>query len=139
MGPHVEVAHVIVLKGCKNLEAMQVGGGLIAGLLTLLRRRWKLDALVEKAGFSCFGSKMGRFSSVGSHGYTYVMILGQSALNIHTYPEEGTVSAWIITCPGEDDTGAATKALKESLSDEFQAESAELLLKGEVPLLRQAA
>ena len=114
-----EVGHSIVLYGCKNIPAMQVGGGMLAGWFKLHRIKARLDRLTERSGFSCFGSLIERFSHQADHGYTYVRVLGQSAINVHTYPEWGTVSALVVTCPGEDEDGLATKRFERELAAEF--------------------
>lgn len=123
MGIQKEVVHGIVLRGCRNVEHLQVGGWWIFGWFTALYRRWLLDALIREAGFTCFGSDIRRYSAAASHGYTYVMIIGQSAINIHTYPEEGAMTVWLITCPGEDDDGSATRELEGLLMTHFRGAS----------------
>lgn len=129
-----EVAHSIVLYGCRNIHNMQVGGGKLVGWFKVRVRKEALDRLTEQSGFSCFGSLIERFSHQADHGYTYIRVLGQSAINIHTYPEEGTVSALVVTCPGEDDDGSATARFELELREHYGADSVESRILGKVPL-----
>lgn len=130
-----EEQHVIVLYGCRNLPAIQVGGGMLAGWFKLRQIKARLDRLTERSGFACFGSLIERFSHQADHGYTYVRVLGQSAINIHTYPELGSVSALVVTCPGEDEDGSATKRFEKELTAAFQPLSVKAGPAGTVPLV----
>ena len=130
MGQECEVAHSIVLYGCRNTKHLHVGGG----RLSTESRRSRIDRLIRTAGFSCFGSRIHRFSNLASDGYTYVMIIGQSSINIHTYPEKGTVTVWVITCPGEDDDGSATRKLELALKEYFGAKRLRSKPLGKIPL-----
>ena len=123
MGQQCEVAHSVVLRGCQKMARLQVGGERSTRRVTTQRHRSRIDTLISAAGFSCFGSRIHCFSNLASDGYTYVMIIGQSSINIHTYPEQGAVSVWIITCPGEDDDGSATRRLERALKEYFGAKS----------------
>ncbi|MEK7101627.1 MAG: S-adenosylmethionine decarboxylase [Patescibacteria group bacterium] len=131
-----EVAHSIALRDCRTIAYLQVGGGWLTRWYTIWLRRVAIDRLIEASGFSCFGSRIHRFSDVATDGYTYVMIIGQSSINIHTYPQIGTVTVWIITCPGEDDDGSATIKLERLLKEHFGAASSEPQSLGEIPLQR---
>ncbi len=134
MGPKNEVAHSIALYGCKNLRYLEVGGGRLTRWFTLGNQRLRLDWLIRSAGFSCFGSHIHCFSNLPTDGYTYVMIIGQSAINLHTYPEYGTVSVTIVTCPGEDDDGSVTKKFERVLQDYFGARFIRPEPLGKIPL-----
>src|SRR6185437_15139448 len=91
-----EVAHSIVLYRCQNAAALQVCGGWLIGWFRIQAVRRALVRMAREAGFSCFGSLIERFSWLPHHGWTFILILGQSAINIHTYPELGTVSIWLV-------------------------------------------
>lgn len=129
-----EFAHWFGLYACRNMKNLQVGGGWLVGWFRLMYIRWVILGMIRDAGFSCFGVRIRRFSWQADHGFTLVVILGQSAINIHTYPENGTVSVWIVTCPGEDDDGSATSRLEKKLAGYFGAEYSESKVMGKVPL-----
>ena len=138
MGPQNEVAHSIALYECRHTEQLQVGGGRLTRWFSTRRRRFVLDRLISGAGFSCFGSRIYCFSDLASDGYTYVMVIGQSSINIHTYPQDRTVSVWVVTCPGEDDDGSATHRLEMILWGHFGARSVKSGPIGNIPLRRAA-
>ena len=133
-----EVAVRFVLYGCRNNERLQVGGRWLAGWFFIRQRRMQLDWILMKAGFSLFGSLIQRFSSKADDGYTYVGVIGQSAITIHTYPELGTATVYVVTCPGEDEDGSATTNLERILRWHFRANHVEKKLLDYVPLQRAA-
>ena len=134
MGQRYEEAHSIALTGCENIKQLWVGGGWLVGWFILQRHRLTLNRLVDEAGFSRFWSGICRFSKEAAHGYTYVVIIGTSSINIHTYPEKKKVNVWVITCPGEDDDGSATEKLRQLLKAHFEALTNELGPFGRIPL-----
>jgi S-adenosylmethionine/arginine decarboxylase-like enzyme len=52
--------------------------------------RTKIDDLVRGAGLTLFGSSVERYSDEEQHGYTYLAWIGESAIDIHTWPEYGS-------------------------------------------------
>lgn len=130
-----EFAHWFGIYACRHMKRLQVGGGWLVGWIRLQYIKRVTSGLIRDAGFSCFGARIRRFSWQADHGFTFVMILGQSAINIHTYPENGTVSVWVMTCPGEDDDGSATKRLEKKLSRYFDGEYVESKVMGKISLL----
>ena len=58
----------------------------------------KIDELVRAAGLTLFGSYAERYSNKSIHGYTYLAWIGESAIDIHTWPEYGSVIANVHIC-----------------------------------------
>lgn len=57
-----------------------------------------IDKLIVRSGLTLFGSSIERYSEVEHHGYTYLAWIGESAVDIHTWPEHGTVVANAHVC-----------------------------------------
>ena len=130
-----ETTQSIVLRGCDHLEFLQVGGGRFKRLFTLRARKKQLEVFIRRAGFSCFNPHITHYSDSPTDGYTFQVLLRQSAIAIHTYPEYGVLTASIVTCSGEDGGGGAAKLLKVLLRNHCGAEKAELTMQGIVQLV----
>lgn len=128
MGQQQETVYSIVLHRCQRIGRLQTGGAFTE------HRRQSLERLIMAAGFATFGSMTQHFSEVPTHGYTFVCVLGQSAVNIHTYPENETVSVLLVTCPGEDDNGSATVKYESLLKEYFGAKTVRSKTLGHIPL-----
>jgi S-adenosylmethionine/arginine decarboxylase-like enzyme len=50
-----------------------------------------IDSIVTKAGLTLFGSSIERYSDEEHHGFTYLAWIGESAIDIHTWPEHQSV------------------------------------------------
>ena len=51
----------------------------------------QIDKRIVRSGLTLFGSSIERYSDEEHHGYTYLAWIGESAVDIHTWPEHGTV------------------------------------------------
>lgn len=70
---------------CKRADRLEVGTG-----EHLAEMRTAIDDLVRAAGLTLFGSSVERYSDEAKHGYTYLAWIGESAIDIHTWPEYGS-------------------------------------------------
>lgn len=129
MGSKNEVTHSIALYGCKEIQRLEAG---VENALMYLAST--IDQLVKEAGFQVFGSHYQRFSNSPEHGFTHFVAIGKSGITFHTWPEFGTVTVCLVTCPEEDDDGYATTKLERLLREYFGAASSRSRILGEVPL-----
>ena len=60
--------------------------------------RSALDEIVRDSGLTLFGSSVERYSNEAHHGYTDLAWIGESAIDIHTWPEHGTAIANTHVC-----------------------------------------
>ncbi len=67
---------------CKKRDRLVVGTP-----THLADMRTAIDELVTNAGLTLFGSSIERYSDEEHHGYTYLAWIGESAIDIHTWPE----------------------------------------------------
>ncbi|MBI3572553.1 S-adenosylmethionine decarboxylase [Candidatus Kaiserbacteria bacterium] len=67
---------------CKKRDRLVVGTPEHLGQM-----REAIDKLIRNAGLTLFGSSVERYSDQAHHGYTYLAWIGESAIDIHTWPE----------------------------------------------------
>jgi hypothetical protein len=101
---HPEITHMIkesrAFDGCANMDYMQAGDS-----VHTKKMERDLNTLIARH-FDVKGSLIGRYDvdpeDPDHHfGYTYYCFLGQSGVQIHTYPEHGTVDIDINVCMDE--------------------------------------
>ncbi|HET6201995.1 MAG TPA: adenosylmethionine decarboxylase [Planctomycetota bacterium] len=85
-------------EGCP-FEALDRAEGLRAALL----------AAAESAGATVLGE---RFHQFEPHGASGVVLIGESHLSIHTWPERGFAAADLFTCASALDVEAAIETLR---------------------------
>ncbi len=86
---------------CSDLEHMEVGSAESDILASVIQP--SLDNLIRQSGFTFMGSTMTRYSGPETdgyekHGYTYEAVIGESAVTLHTWPEDGYVDFVIHVC-----------------------------------------
>lgn len=91
--PPQSVIQVAAFYHCKKTDRLSVGTG-----EHLSKMRTKIDDLVRGAGLTLFGSSVERYSDEEQHGYTYLAWIGESAIDIHTWPEYDSVIANTHLC-----------------------------------------
>jgi S-adenosylmethionine/arginine decarboxylase-like enzyme len=70
---------------------------------------------VEAGHMKVFGKNMTRYSTDPSHGFTYLFVLGQSHIVLHTWPEKHMMNIDVFTCGSEGDPHAILKFIEQSL------------------------
>lgn len=120
----------VAIRGCRSDERLETGSD---NNLQLLRKA--IVRIVRAAGYTVFGSNAHRYSRNPKHGYTIVIIIGQSALVFHTYPEKDTVTLCSVTCPEEEwgDANVHARLLK-MLAKYFNAHYVEEMLSAKMNL-----
>jgi len=92
----------------------------------------KIKSLMDEAalvsGASIVESVFHRFSP---HGVSGVVVIAESHLAIHTWPEHGYASVDLFTCGEEVDPWKAYEFLKKGLAP--QSTSTKEILRGEIP------
>jgi len=83
-----------------------------------------IDAAVEAGGFTKLHHYVHQFSP---QGVTGAAVLAESHINIHTWPEEGSMFVDLATCSGEQATRAAFEKICE-LMPHIRVEPREILL-----------
>ena len=83
--PPQSVIAAAAFYNCKNENRLVVGTG-----EHLSKMRTAIDDLVRGSGLTLFGSSVERYSNEENHGYTYLAWIGESAIDIHTWPEYGS-------------------------------------------------
>lgn len=68
--------------------------------LVSLKMNRKIGTMVAQAGFTVYKNTFQKFPGVNGKegGYTSVIIIGESCVDIHTWPEEGTAHIRIFYC-----------------------------------------
>lgn len=109
MNQDYEVLHWDAFRGCREDERLQTGSD---SRLQLSRKA--IVRIVRAAGYTVFGSNAHRYSSNPKDGFTVTIIIGQSAMIFHTYPEKDLVTSCCVTCPEEEkeDTQTHNRLLK---------------------------
>jgi S-adenosylmethionine/arginine decarboxylase-like enzyme len=65
---------------------------------------------IRRAGFQVLNDAFTKFEGAG--GYTHVVIIGESCIDVHTWPEHGTAHVRIFYCNfTQDNTGKAERLL----------------------------
>ena len=80
--PPQSVIQAAAFYHCRKKDRLVVGNG-----EHLSEMRTAIDDLVREAGLTLFGSSVERYSDEEHHGYTYLAWIGESAIDIHTWPE----------------------------------------------------
>lgn len=83
---HESVVQPTVFYRCTRKGKLQVGK-----LKVFSEVKTEIDEIITKAGLTLFGSSIERYSNEEHHGYTYLAWIGESAIDIHTWPEHGSV------------------------------------------------
>ncbi len=83
---HESVVQPTVFYRCGKKRKLMVGTPKEFALL-----KANIDVIVTKAGLTLFGSSIERYSDEEHHGYTYLAWIGESAIDIHTWPEHDSV------------------------------------------------
>jgi S-adenosylmethionine decarboxylase len=76
-------------------------------------------AAVRACGFTAVGELFHRFAEPG--GVTGVVLLAESHLAVHTWPERGEVTIDVYACNVSGDKRGAARALMQALVDAFAA------------------
>ncbi len=125
-----EVMRWVVFRECRTDARLETGS---ASRLQLSRQA--LRNIVKTAGYTVFGSNAHRYSKDPSDGYTVTIIIGQSAMIFHTYPEKNLVTLCSVTCPEEEKGDAKVHAkLITGLTRFFNAGAIQHALTGELVL-----
>lgn len=91
---------------------------------------------VRTAGLSGVAELMHRFGPAdGQSGITGVVLLAESHVAVHTWPELGAVTLDVYVCNYGADNSAKARTLMDALVTHFQARSADLqsLQRGRLP------
>ena len=109
------------LRGCKPALAAMVDPQALRKLCL---------AAVEDSGLQAVGELFHRFPAPG--GVTGVVLLAESHLAVHTWPELGAVTLDVYVCNLQGDNSARAQALLQTLQAAFAPDRAELqqLLRG---------
>lgn len=86
-------------------------------------------AAVEEVGLQAVGTLFHRFAprlrqDPACVGVTGVVLLAESHLAVHTWPEQAAVTLDVYVCNLEQDNGALARALMQRLTLAFQASAA---------------
>ena len=109
------------LRGCAPAQAAMVDPQALRSLCL---------AAVQSAGLQAVGELFHRFPAPG--GVTGVVLLAESHVAVHTWPELGAVTVDVYVCNLHGDNSARAQALLQRLQVAFAPERAELqqLLRG---------
>jgi len=88
---------------------------------------WCVEA-VQRAGLQAVNQLVHRFPATGRGpgGVTATVLLAESHLCLHTWPEQGAVTADVYVCNFGGDHSAKAQALMDALVDRFQPGSSQL-------------
>ncbi|UCD70125.1 MAG: adenosylmethionine decarboxylase [Betaproteobacteria bacterium] len=76
--------------------------------------------LVEEAGLTSVGDFFHQFDGAG--GVTGMVVLAESHMSIHTWPEKGYVTVDVYVCSYTQDNRSRARHLYQSLLDTFRPE-----------------
>lgn len=87
-------------------------------------REWCLQA-VQASGLSAVGDVVHAFpaTAAGPGGVTVAVLLAESHLCLHTWPERGAVTADVYVCNFGGDRSARAESLMDAIGALFQAQS----------------
>lgn len=91
------VVQPVLFKGCRNIPRMESGDE-----AHQQETKEMLDRMIRNAGFDLKSSTFYAFPGSPAHGFTYSAIIGESAITIHSWPEEGKVDGTVHICGGEE-------------------------------------
>ena len=119
IGKHDSAVRTAGFYDCTERRALEVGG---QNNETSLKAIY--DREVVNAGYTLVSSVVVRYSDVDEHGLTYLAAIGESAIDIHTWPEKGTALLTVHTCGSEKRCEKAFDKLFEALKDRFNSKRA---------------
>ena len=91
------------LSGCRDPAGLMRDGGTLSALC---------EQLARDAGLTVVGRQFHSFAPRGDAGVTGVLLLAESHLAVHTWPELGTVTLDVFVCNfGADNSDKATQLL----------------------------
>lgn len=103
---------------CANTDALTAGDD-----SHLSSIKDQIDRAITVAGLTLFGSQSVRYSNEAAHGYTYLAWIGESAIDIHTWPEFGSAIVNAHTCNISHDNSAKVARFFEILESLFGTEA----------------
>ena len=74
-----------------------------------------LKQAVVSSNMKIFDERLTKYSPNPEHGFSYLIVLGQSHMMIHTWPEEKMMNLDIFTCGNEGNPQRALESLKMQL------------------------
>lgn len=119
IGKHDSVVRAAGLYDCAKRKELEVGGHNDEASL-----KATYDHDVTRAGYTLVSSVVVRYSDVEEHGLTYLAAIGESAIDIHTWPEKGTALLTVHTCGNEKKCEESFQKLLKTLTQRFGSKQA---------------
>jgi S-adenosylmethionine decarboxylase proenzyme len=104
------------LSGCRDPDGLMRNGGALAALC---------ERLATEAGLTVVGRQFHAFEPKGDAGVTGVLLLAESHLAVHTWPELRAVTLDVFVCNFAGDNSHKAHRLVDALVTRFEPERAQ--------------